>query len=232
MAERLKLIDTVYNGILSFFNEDENGIFLSYVNQYYDSDTETYSADYPTPWLTIELARYIDKNYYLNHSGDKLISKMYQSLIDESETEPYNVGLKAELMNIIVSKFGDKWNRIYDVFVQEIYKPLENYDMTQKETPNITHTKNVKSDLKTDNDLYGFNSSSAVPVSKSTVSGAKLDNEETNAETGTRDLTRHGNIGVTTTQQMMQSEIDLRNNFTFMNQIMDDTDSILCLLTY
>ena len=59
-----------------------------------------------------------------------------------------------------------------------------------------------------------------------------LDNEETDTETGTRGLTRHGNIGVTTSQQMLQSEIDLRSNYHFINQIMNDVDSILCLLVY
>ena len=48
-----------------------------------------------------------------------------------------------------------------------------------------------------------------------------------------RDLTRSGNIGVTTSQQMIQSEIDLRalrNNFN--NIIFDDIDSVLTTCLY
>ena len=104
--------------------------------------------------------------------------------------------------------------------------------MKQKETPNVTRTKNVKSNLVTDNDVYGFNSSTPVPSSKTTNSGAKLDNEETESETGTRDLERSGNIGVTTSQQMLQSELDLRDGYNFYDGIMSDVDSILCLLVY
>lgn len=45
-------------------------------------------------------------------------------------------------------------------------------------------------------------------------------------------LTRKGNIGVTTTQQMLESEIDLWENFTFFDIVFNDLDSILCLAVY
>ena len=64
------------------------------------------------------------------------------------------------------------------------------------------------------------------------TTGTQTGNIETETEDGTRTLTRHGNIGVTTSQQMLQSEIDLRNNFNFINQIMNDVDSELCMLVY
>lgn len=184
----------------------------------------------PFEWLTSDFALWLDKKYYLIRSGDKFISKQYERLIGLQEDELINDAL-IELANMIIGQFALSWNKIYDAINTE-YKPLENYDMEQKETPNITHTKNVNSKVQTDNGLYGFNSNDLVPQGQSETSGAKLDNEETNSETGTRDLTRHGNIGVTTSQQMLQSEIDLRSNFNFMNLIMGDVDSILCLMVY
>ena len=117
--------------------------------------------------------------------------------------------------------------------------------MEQTETPDITHTKTTQTETVTSitddvtgTDVYGFNSSSPVPNNKvtrngtSTVSNDPDNNVETNVESGTRGLTRHGNIGVTTSQQMLQSEIDLRNNYNFLDNIMDDVDSILCNLVY
>ena len=117
--------------------------------------------------------------------------------------------------------------------------------MEQTETPDITHTITKETETVTEikddisgTDVYGFNSSSPVPNQKvtrngsSTVSNDPDKNVETNVESGTRGLTRHGNIGVTTSQQMLQSEIDLRNKYNFYDNVMDDVDSIMCLLVY
>ena len=184
----------------------------------------------PFTWLDTSFALWLDKQYYLIRSGDKFVSRQYEKLIQLEDDNKITSAL-TELANYLISLFADSWNKIHDALYTS-YSPLENYDMTQTETPDITHTKNVKSDLKTSNGLYGFNSSSLVPQSETESSGAKLDNEETNKESGTRTLTRHGNIGVTTSQQMLQSEIDLRSNFQFVKHIYGDVDSILCLLTY
>lgn len=51
---------------------------------------------------------------------------------------------------------------------------------------------------------------------------------------GTSDgtLTRSGNIGVTTTQQMMEQEVNFWNNFSFFEQVYKDIDSLLTLNVY
>lgn len=46
-----------------------------------------------------------------------------------------------------------------------------------------------------------------------------------------RDLTRSGNIGVTTSQQMISSELELRRNI-ILNDIFNDIDKVLCLKIY
>lgn len=194
-------------------------------------------------WLTSDVALFLDKDYYLIHSGQKCINRSFERFMKLKED-----GLIAddllELVKIIEYKYVLKWNKLYDAITTD-YKPLDNYNMEEKETPDITKTKTVNSSIETkttndimDNDTYGFNSSSPVPSGKQTrngsvtVSGDADDNVETNTESGTRTLNRSGNIGVTTSQQMLQSEIDLRNNYNFTNQLMDDMDSELCLLVY
>lgn len=191
----------------------------------------TLDAQSKFPWLTNDFAKQIDEDYYLNHSGGKWISHAYKRLIDHQDELPSGQTFQTVMARIIINRFSLSWKKIYDA-INTNYSPLENYDMEQTETPNVTKTKSVKQKIETANDVYGFNSSVAIPQTKTTTDGAKLDNEETESETGTRGLTRHGNIGVTTSQQMLQSEIDLRTNFQFMNQIMNDVDSILCLLVY
>ena len=194
------------------------------------------------PWLTSSNATIFDLIYYAEHSGSKHPSIVIQRLY---EMENEDVGLTINLIvEMIIQKFADKWDRLYSAITTN-YKPLENYDMEEKETPSVTHTITRQTETVTSitddvssTDVYGFNSSSPVPNSKvtrngtSTVSNDPLKNIETNAESGTRDLTRHGNIGVTTSQQMLQSEIDLRNNYNFVDNIMNDVDSIMCLLVY
>ena len=184
----------------------------------------------PFTWLTTSLALQLDKEYYLVHSGGKFISNAYQRLIDAEDDNIVPDAL-LELANMLITKFALSWDKIYSA-INTNYKPLENYDMEQKETPDVTHTKNVKTNMTVENDVYGFNSATPVPSSQTTTDGASLNNEETNKETGTRGLTRHGNIGVTTSQQMLQSEIDLRSKFNFTNHLFDDVDTVLCLLVY
>ena len=186
--------------------------------------------DQPLTWLDTALALQLDEDYYLSHSGGKFISNAYKRLIDAQEDNIITDAL-LEMAKMILQKFALSWDKIYSA-INTNYKPLENYDMEQTETPDITHTKNVKINTKVQNDVYGFNSSNPVPSSQTTTDGASLNNEETNKETGTRGLTRHGNIGVTTSQQMLQSEIDLRSKFNFTNHLFDDVDTMLCLLVY
>ena len=183
------------------------------------------------PWLTDDNAEMLDELYYLQHSGEKCISRYYARYIKMEDDGIVNDCL-SKIAQQIMLKFGDKWNRLYDVFITEQYKPLENYDMKEKETPNLTRTKNVNVKTTVNNDVYGFNSSTPVPSTKSETSGNKLENEESESNTGTRDLERHGNIGVTTSQQMLQSELDLRDAYSFYNDIMRDVDTMLCLLVY
>lgn len=225
MVVKMKLIDTI--NVQEIISNTAVGIFgRMYLNQ---EDMEN-----PTlPWLTDEFAFFIDMNYYTIHSADKKISKIYERYRKWEDDGTLDIPSLQALAYVIVNKFKDKWNKLYTAFIESNYKPLENYDMKEKEIPNLTRTKNVKMKTETANDVYGFNSNSTpVPQSKSTNSGNKLDNEEEETNTGTRELERHGNIGVTTSQQMLQSEIDLRKNFNFMNEIMNDVDSVLCLLVY
>lgn len=58
-----------------------------------------------------------------------------------------------------------------------------------------------------------------------------LTHNDTEADDSTRELTRSGNIGVTTSQRMIQSELELWQ-WNFFKQVFEDIDSILCLDIY
>lgn len=185
-------------------------------------------------WLTDEMASLLDIEYIINHSGNKWASPLARNTLPDDIIR---------VAQIITLHFADNWNRIYNAYFNTEYKPLENYSMTEIETPDITHTTdtNVNTDVTTTtkgkNDTYGFNSYNAVGDSESSAEshnqGLFKDNysKETSTETGTRQVTRSGNIGVTTSQQMLESELSLRK-YKFYDTIMTDIDSILALQIY
>ena len=196
----------------------------------------------PFEWLTNNFAMELDKILYLERSGSKPLSPFYQRLLDYKE-DGNEIDELQMIANSIITQYANKWNRLYLAIMKD-YDPIENYNMVQVETPDIEkkRTKNESTKLSTTNtsesSTHGFNSGTAVPVNEgevtSVVEGDADDNEvnESETETGTRELTRHGNIGVTTSQQMLESEIKLRNSYTFVDGILHDVDVTMCLLVY
>lgn len=185
----------------------------------------------------------LDIDYYVGFSADKYISPMHQKLLDSSDNKN---GVIEGLAKIIYNRFSTKWKRIYDALMTN-YKPLENYDMEEERTPDLSdsETINTNTELTTEretsasNSYKGFNSTQPVLVNKTdgeesnTTSGESEKNEisKSATHTGTETLTRHGNIGVTTSQQMLESEIKLRQ-YDFYKQVYKDIDSVLCLSIY
>lgn len=242
LHQTINVNDLVVNG----------GIFTKIANR----------EDNPFEWLSTDVALSLDMKYYLGHSGDKWISPYLRRLYVLSQD-----GIINDLWDVVSSYllvvYEDKWNRIYNAYIDSIYKPLENYDMEEVRTPNLTNTENstksgssetkqstkleTNSTQSSDASTYGFNSTTPVPSASGegsndvTVTGDKDDNVTTNTnndlgsvtstQTGNEKLTRHGNIGVTTSQQMLQSELDLRQ-YDFYEKLMLDVDKVLCLEIY
>lgn len=191
-------------------------IFLSLFNLYESSDRPV--------WLSSRsMALNYAFDYYYSHSGEKDLSLYAHNTEikhpayiaeDESKHFPFN-DYYARLLKM---RFAEKWTRLYNAIYAD-YNPVNNYDMTEQE--------NVKTNVDTTatNSVYGFNSTEAVPASttEGNTSGASGNNE--------RILTRSGNIGVTTSQQMIESEIELRKN-NFIEIMFNDIDSVLALEIY
>ena len=110
----------------------------------------------------------------------------------------------------------DNFAKLWQGFTAE-YNPIENYDRQEDstETPNITHTlSNSGQDASTNEaDVQGYNGTDYVPNSRTKSSGTSSTNS-TDTESGTRTYTSriHGNIGVTTSAQMLEGELALRKS--------------------
>lgn len=148
-----------------------------------------------------------------------------------------------------VDTYGKITTRTDDLTHTKTGTETETPDLTEERTPNLT--------TATDNSVYGFNSFNPVPSDGQSVGETGTDtttktgtNEReydlTDADTGTqthRDsgsdtrtrnylLTRSGNIGVTTSQQMLESEMVLWSRNFFFDVVFPDIDRVLTIQIY
>ena len=202
----------------------------------------------------------MDADYLTAHSGTKAISNAVCAYLakygEDVEDAPIRVLSSAgiiALAKMIWQRYGDAWERIYNALVAE-YEPLENYKMHEETSPDLTDTYGVSddyekrrhtetnADVNTETGVYGFNSSSAVPSGTSNTNGTALNNNAEDVETqkGTRTekktgkttVDRSGNIGVTTSQQRLESEIQVRIKNHLDDIIFSDCDQVLTTAGY
>lgn len=199
----------------------------------------------------------LNTGYYLFHSPNKTLSK-YVSRMKEIYSDSYKQYMYTSIINKFVDKWNKILVALYtDYAPLENYRMIESgnnqetFTGTNSTTNNTTQTQKQSTDVTTsttvDNSIYGFNSSSATPQSTgdSSVhsSGSLNDNvisndllNETNESMDHDNITQHtltrsGNIGVTTSQQMLESELKLRE-YDVLTTIYNDIDSMLCLKIY
>lgn len=125
------------------------------------------------------------------------------------------------------------------------YNPIENYDRqeTESSTANREHGgKDISQGSTIDsgsltNKVAGFDSSTLVDHDESVSSATGTDRTElTHGET-IEDITSrtsriHGNIGVTTSQQMLESELDIAPRLNFYRFIAEEFKKRFCILVY
>lgn len=139
------------------------------------------------------------------------------------------------------------WEKLYETTQYE-YDPIANYDRHEKwtdtdtrtetniRTPNISETTNLGSVNTQSQNSY--ENAGMVDAVKSTNSGSDVVNTtgtETNALTRGGKLEReghaYGNIGVTTTQQMIEQERQTAQ-FNIFKVIIEDFKERFCLMIY
>ena len=194
---------------------------------------------------------------YMAHSGDKQVSRicfLYNQINqgmgawptrEQRREEPYSYSetFFQQAIKVFNARSADNIKKIYEAYTTE-YKPLENYSMIEDTdyTPlakqTVKSSNKSKTDTTTDVGVFGFNSTVAVP-SSSTDSGTtqlKADNEmeTTTSYDGEKDNThteRSGNIGVTTSQRMLEAEINVRK-LEILELIFQGLDEVICQSVY
>lgn len=173
-------------------------------------------------WLTEDQTENLDVEYYWNRSGEKIISPLFDKLYEKQKSGDVDDALSL-LSDILIRKYGDKWNHLYDALMNTTYNPIENYSSHEKESV----SSRIEVTSEGDADTYAFNDSSSTPQAKAT----STQTSQGSADDNVRVMEKSGNIGVTTNQQMLSSEIELRK-WNFYISMMADIDETLCLSVY
>ena len=162
--------------------------------------------------------------YFADKFGERDFYKYYDN---ENMTNNTNMIKQA---SDYIALYGKSHKYEYDKLVDTLsleYNPIENYSMTEKgtdtRTPNITQTNKgvntntvgVDTSITTGKTTFD-KSDSFINDTKTTNTGTNTDTQDINTTVTTagnektiHEFTRSGNIGVTTSQQMIESERQL-----------------------
>lgn len=163
-------------------------------------------------------------SYFVNKFGERDFYKYY-----DTENDSINTNMVKQASDYI-ALYGKSHKYEYDKLVDTLsleYNPIENYSMTEKgtdtRTPNITQTNKgvntntvgVDTSITTGKTTFD-KSDSFINDTKTTNTGTNTDTQDINTTVTTagnektvHEFTRSGNIGVTTSQQMIESERQL-----------------------
>ena len=164
-----------------------------------------------------------DKQKVLYKYGDLYFNEGLQT---DLEVAPLWSTVSNSLLPIILT-YKDNWNKKYNALMSD-YNPIENYrretqgtkqDTTESTRTGQNTTTGTDTTTDTSNDfIYGYDSNEATPNGKSN-SQNEINTNKTDTQNSTENGTNNGiyseivsgNIGVMTTQQMIESELQLRN---------------------
>lgn len=171
----------------------------------------------------------------------------YDRLLSLDITDSNNINVLVSIVTNLSLLNKTKWEKIVTAYNTE-YDPLENYRMNENGTNNTdttnkttfvgngsTTTSNTSQSIEsaTPYDSTEYNDRNKI-VGSDTVEGSTSSNNTQNTtatDKNVHSLTRYGNIGVTTSQQMLQAEFDVRQYVPLLEYFKDIAQHIL-LNTY
>lgn len=115
----------------------------------------------------------------------------------------------------------DNWNRMYRALSEE-YNPLHNYDRYEDWEDNATAAANGSNKQS----KAGFNKDAG-------LADTQQDTQETSSKADTKRKGHlYGNIGVTTSAQMLEGEISVRDRFNIYDIICNSFKRKFCVMIY
>lgn len=204
------------------------------------------------PWKDVETVdnTVLDIAYFGNHSGAKFCSPIVKLSID-AETGFVSEAARITIAKILISKYLQNWKHLWETNVA-VYTPIHNYDMTESrhlKTADSTSEKgnsnreDVTEHGRTQTEMdykYGLNTDTENPRPSDRIDSTEGGSTTTTSENtdqrnrvgaGEEEETTHraGNIGVTTTQKLIEEERNLWL-WNFFDQVFNDLDRELALM--
>ena len=196
----------------------------------------------PSIFDTMELPAGLDR--------DTVISAILLDSMDLEVLYPDPEYMKYALANYSKRRI-DVWNKLYSTTKLE-YNPIWNKDGTITENENIDRSRDATGSTydsstgdsstrgQTDEFVYGFNESSPAQSGRTTENqsthasdSGQSSSSENESGNENRSYTRkeQGNIGITTTQQMIKEEREV-DDFSIIDYIVKDILHKMCILVY
>lgn len=192
------------------------------------------------PWKSQTDGHLLDLEYFGNRSGLKFVSPLVEKVLTETGLASADLD---KLVALVWLRYGAVWEKRFATLSLE-YDPIENYAMTETETTgrNETHIKGTSDTVSRSSTshaqsaVYGMDSTTPAPsdTGDGTASGT-----DTTTRTGsdgdvitqTVTHTRTGNIGVTTSQEMITQERAVLD-WQFFVTVYADVDEVFTVPIY
>lgn len=192
-------------------------------------------------------------DYYFNYySPSKLVSERMQRILETVYNFDWDADHNGDISQTIITQWTNLFKALYGNtyarFLEMIdvdYNPIENYDRYESLLKEYSNSGTSSEDASRGNtgtvttvdQIEGFNSASFQDSDKVTRTD---DLSETNdidrehADEGTEENTNHihGNIGVTTAEQMLTGYTDFWSRFNLLEFMCRDFDTIITTTTF
>lgn len=183
-------------------------------------------------WFTSDFLSSADVEYIYQHAGERLISNMILKMYDtinkqlptpHTENDVFDI-LIIQLGKILYNKYMFNWSKLYDAMFAD-YNPIQNYDSTEEITRSGDDKVSVNTDNKQTAKVSAFNTATMQDNQEISNSGLASNNYSKTDYNSKVKTTKYGNIGITSSQDMINQEIELRKH-NFIEKIMIDIDNI------
>lgn len=234
---------------------------LKKLSDMYDIYTGTYGV-FRTLYTVTTFKNLMDKagivaadadDYYFNYySPNKLINERMQRILETVYNFDWDADHSGDISSTIITQwsnlfkalYGNKYARFLKM-IDADYNPIENYDRYEsllKEysnsgTSSEDATRGNTGTVSTVDQIEGFNSASFQDSDKVTRTdnlSESNDIDREHADNGTEENTNHihGNIGVTTAEQMLTGYTDFWSRFNLLEFMCRDFDTIITTTTF
>lgn len=220
----VKKIPTLYDAMAIEFTG--KGLFASFTNPIWRDEFDSNQLDitFITSYGETPISPYV-----------KYLTRETNGIITEQSVK--------ELANNVYQFYRYKWERLWASNVAK-YNPIDNYNMVETSQDTVNNEMSGTDSSKTDtsyNDssnssINAFNSGNGVPTDSNNGGGSTNaqyngSNSSNNHIITQHTLTREGNIGVTTSAQMIGQEIELWK-WNYINMVMTDIRNYVGLQIY